>query len=113
MTGTGWIRVIFAISGHFSFLVWSEKYLENGVLIFWAHNIKYKGEKTQIKNLAQNPPKNCKRFKPKAIPSFLGDVGRVQVVLEFLFIHPKCHFWARKDQHFWQKCPQKMALGVF
>ena len=45
MTGTGWIRVIFAISGHFAFLVKSEKCLENVSLIFLAHNVKYKGEK--------------------------------------------------------------------
>ena len=35
----------------------------------------------------------------KAIPSFLGDVGLIKVVSEFLFEHPKCHFWARKDRH--------------
>ena len=34
MTGTGWIRVSFAISGHFVFLVWSEKCLEIVLLIF-------------------------------------------------------------------------------
>ena len=75
MTETGWIRFSFAISGHFTFLVWSEKFLENCVLIFWAHNSKYKGEKVQIKNLAQNPAKRCKYLKPKVIPLFLGDVG--------------------------------------
>ena len=44
MTGTGWIRVIFAVSGHFAFLVRSEIFLEIVLLIFLAYNVKYKGE---------------------------------------------------------------------
>ena len=34
MTGTGWIHVSFAISGHFAFLVMFEKCLEIVLLIF-------------------------------------------------------------------------------
>ena len=46
MTGTGWICVFGAISGHFAFLVRSEKCLENGVFrIFLAH----KGKKANFK----------------------------------------------------------------
>ena len=52
MTGTGWIRASFAISGHFAFLVRFEKCLETKVLIFLGHNLKYKGGKCQLK-LAQ------------------------------------------------------------
>ena len=39
------------------------------------------------------------------LPSFLGDIGHIKVVLEFSLGHPKCHFWARKDGHFCQRCP--------
>ena len=44
-------------------------------------------------------------LKPKAISSFLGDVGLIKVVLEFSFGHPKCHFFVPENGHFWQKCP--------
>ena len=50
MTGTGWIRVSFAVSGHFAFLVRSEKCLEIVLPIFLAHNVKYKGGKRKLKN---------------------------------------------------------------
>ena len=46
-----------------------------------------------------------KHFKSKAIPSILGDVGLIKVVLKFSSGHPKCHFWARKDGHFCQDPP--------
>ena len=46
----------------------------------------------QISKLAENPSKSGKHLKPKAIPSFLGDIGLIKVVLNFLFRHPKCHF---------------------
>ena len=40
----------------------------------------------------------------------------IKVVSEFLFGHPKCHFWALKDGHFCQKWPssgiKKMALWM-
>ena len=55
--------------------------------------------------MAGNPSKSGKRLQQKAIPSFLGDVGLIKVVSEFLWGHPKCHFWAPKDGHFCQKCP--------
>ena len=48
MTGAGWIRDILTISDHFAFLVGSEKCLENVILIFLAHNVKYKGEKKKL-----------------------------------------------------------------
>ena len=50
MTGAGWIRVILTISGHFAFLVGSEKCLENAILIFLAHSVNYKGENMKFKN---------------------------------------------------------------
>ena len=50
MTGAGWIRDILTISDHFAFLVGSEKCLENVILIFLAHNVKYNGEKMKFKN---------------------------------------------------------------
>ena len=65
--------------------------------------------------MAENPSKSGKHLKLKSIPSFLGDVWLIKVLSEFLFRHPKCHFWARKNGHF---CPivhfwvQKMALWV-
>ena len=49
-------------------------------------------KKYQLSKLAENPSKSGKRLKPNAIPSFLGDVGLIKVVLEFSFGHPKCHF---------------------
>ena len=49
MTGTGWIHVSFAISGHFAFFVWSEKCLEIVLLIVLAHNVKYKRENANRK----------------------------------------------------------------
>ena len=55
MTGAGWIRDILTISDHFAFLVGSEKCLENVILIFLAHNVKYKAEKMKLKN----GPKSC------------------------------------------------------
>ena len=33
--------------------------------------------------MAQNPPKIGKGLKPKAIPSFLGDIGLIKVAFEF------------------------------
>ena len=64
------------------------------------------GQKMTIfKNGLVTHPKSRKRLKSKAIPSFLGDVGLIKVVSEFSSGHPKCHFWARKDGHFCQKCP--------
>ena len=50
MTGAGWIRVILTISDHFAFLIGSKKRLENVILIFLAHNVKYKGGKRNSKN---------------------------------------------------------------
>ena len=50
MTGAGWIRDILTISDHFAFLVGSEKCLENVILIFLAHNVKYKAKKMKFKN---------------------------------------------------------------
>ena len=64
-------------------------------------------KKYQISKWVENPSKSGKRLKPKAIPSFLGDVGVIKVVLKFSFRHSKCHFWARQDGHFWQKWPKK------
>ena len=49
MTGAGWICVILTISDHFAFLVRSEKCLENMILIFLAHTVKYKGKKLNSK----------------------------------------------------------------
>ena len=54
---------------------------------------------------AYNPSKSRKRFKSKAVPSFLGDAGLIKVVLEFLFGYPKCHFLVPEYGHFWQKYP--------
>ena len=62
-----------------------------------------------IKKWAYNPSKSSKRLKSKAIPSFLGDVGLIKVVLEFSFGHPKCHFLVPEYGHFWQKCPSLRA----
>ena len=39
-----------------------------------------------------------------SIPPFLGVVELIKVVSEFSFGHPKCHFWALENGHFWQKC---------
>ena len=66
-------------------------------------------KKYQISKLAPNIFKSWKRLKPNAIPSFLGDVGLIKVVSKFLFEHPKCHFWARKDGHCCRKCPSLHA----
>ena len=66
-------------------------------------------KKYQISKLAPNIFKSWKRLKPNAIPSFLGDVGLIKVVSKFLFGHPKCHFWARKDGHHCRKCPSLCA----
>ena len=55
--------------------------------------------------LAENPSKSGKCFELKSNSPFLGDVGLIQVVSELSFGHPKCHFWARKGGHFWQKWP--------
>ena len=52
--------------------------------------------------MAENPSKSGKHLKLKSIPSFLGDVWLIKVLSEFLFRHPKCHFWARKNGHFCQ-----------
>ena len=57
MTGTSWIHVILTISYHFAFLVGSEKCLENVSLIFWAHYVKYKGEKLKFKSWLKTKPK--------------------------------------------------------
>ena len=57
MTGTGWIHVSFAISGHFALLVRSEKCLETIVLIFLAHNVVYKEKKSKLKNGLKTHPK--------------------------------------------------------
>ena len=57
MTGTSWIRVILTISDQFAFLIGSKKRLENVILIFLAHNVKYKGGKRIIKNQLQTHPK--------------------------------------------------------
>ena len=45
-----------------------------------------------IQKWAYNPSESGKRLKSKPIPSVLGDVGPIKVVLEFSFGHPKCHF---------------------
>ena len=58
-----------------------------------------------IWKLSKNLSKSGKRLTQKPMPSFLGDVGLIKVVSDFLFGHPKCHFWARKDGHFCQKWP--------
>ena len=44
-----WNRLDLFYSDHFVFLVGSEKCLENVILIFLAHNVKYKGEKRNQK----------------------------------------------------------------
>ena len=53
--------------------------LKNGqkpkALFLFAHNVKYKEKKYKFKKWAQNPFKSGKHLKPKAIPSFLEDVG--------------------------------------
>ena len=33
------------------------------------------------------------------------NVWLINMVSEFLFRHPGCHFWTHKDGHLWQKCP--------
>ena len=58
-----------------------------------------------VKKLDEIPPKSGKRLKQKTIPSFLGDVGLIKVVLEFLFGHPKCHFFYLKIATFLAKVP--------
>ena len=40
-------------------------------------------KKYQISKLAENPFKSENRLKPKAIPSFLGDIGLIKVAFEF------------------------------
>ena len=112
MTGASWIRVILTISDHFAFLVRSEKCLENVILIFFGSYCKMQGEKTKFQNRFKTHSKSGKRLKPKAIPSFLGDVGHIKVVSEFLFGHPKCHFlWTLLAKVPIFMCP-KMALRV-
>ena len=59
--------------------------------------------------MAENQPKSGKHLKPKTIPSFLGDVGLIKVPKEFLFGHPKCHFFVPEYGHFCQKCPSLCA----
>ena len=39
-----------------------------------------------------------------SIPPLLGDDGLIKVVSEFSFGHPKNHFWALENGHFWPKC---------
>ena len=72
-------------------------------------------KKYQISKLAENPSKSGKRLKPRAIISFLGNIGLIKVVSEFLFGDPKCHFWARNEGHYCRKClslhAQKWLFG--
>ena len=41
-----------------------------------------------------------KHLKSRAIPSFLGEVGLIKVVSEFLFGHSKCYFFVPKSGQF-------------
>ena len=59
--------------------------------------------------MAQNPPKSAKFFKPKAIPSFLEDIGLIKVEFEFSFGYLKCHFFIPEYVPFYQKCPSLRA----
>ena len=56
-------------------------------------------------------------FKTKSNSNSFGAVGLIKVVLVFSFRHPKCHFWARKDGHFWKKGPysgtEKYHIPIF
>ena len=56
-----------------------------------------------------NPSKSGECIKQKAIPSFLGDVGLIKEVSEFLLEHPNCHISIPKNCHFWQKWPSLRA----
>ena len=71
MTGAGWIRVILTISDHFAFLVGSEKCIENAILIFLAHNVKYKGKKRNSK-MGLKPIKKWQMIKTKGNSIILG-----------------------------------------
>ena len=53
----------------------------------------------------RNDQKKVANFEMGSKPIQKWDVGLIKVVSEFLFVHPKCHFLASKDGHFWQKCP--------
>ena len=75
MTGTGWIRVILTISDHFAFLVGSEKCLENAILIFLAHNVKYRGENTKFKNGLKTHLKVVYAKNQKQFHHFWGMLG--------------------------------------
>ena len=59
----------------------------------------------------KSPPKKRGESLKKEISSFLGNVGLIKVVLEFLFGHSKCHFFVPENDHFWQKC-QKMQTEI-
>ena len=54
--------------------------------------VRANGKNYNIQKWAYNPSESGKRLKSKPIPSVLGDVGLIKVVLEFSFGHPKCHF---------------------
>ena len=56
-----------------------------------------------------NPSKSGECIKQKAIPSFLGDVGLIKEVSEFLLGHLNCHISVPKNGHLWQKWPSLCA----
>ena len=62
--------------------------------------------------MAQNQAKSGKCLKPKAIPSFLGDVGLIKVEKEFSLGHLKCQFLVPEHGHFCQKCPSLATSGT-
>ena len=62
-------------------------------------------KKYQISKLAENPSKSGKRLKPKEIPSFLGDIGLIKLVLNFFVPAPEVPFFGgtvAKSAHLYQ-----------
>ena len=67
------------------------------------------GKKKQNFKIGLKPTQNCETPKTKVSFTILGGSWRQKVVSVFLYRHPKCHFLARENGHFWQKCPFSRA----
>ena len=108
MTGTGWIHGILYIFDHFAFLVGSEKCIENAILIFLAHNVKYKGKKRNSK-MGLEPIKKWQMIKTKGNSIILGGCWTYKSCLRILVFSTKVPFFLPEYGHFWQKCPSLCA----
>ena len=80
----------------FNFWIWGLLQLSLGGCPKWSFNNVKMAEKVVIFRLGWNS-------------IILGDVGLIEVVSEFSFGHPKCHFSVPENCRFWHKCPYLRA----